>query len=124
MPSVDDAVNEADSIDGMANKVASFLAFCRQRAENGITVSEFGELLIAFLRVCVSAADSFPIPGEDRKKWVLHAVGVLFDELADGLVPIYLKPFWLLSRGAVKNLLLLAVSGAIEAMIPMIRGAK
>lgn len=121
---VNDAIKDADSLDGLANKVATFLAFCKERAAGGLTVAEFGELLLAFLRVCISAADTFPMEGSERKTWVLHAVGVLFDEIADALVPVYLRPFWPLCRSCARSLVLKLASGAIEALLPLIRGDK
>lgn len=108
---------------GLANKVRVFLSQTREVAADGITVAEFGELFFALLRVLVAAADSVPAEGPQRKEWVLHAIGVFFDEVADYMVPTVAKPFWFMFRPGFRSLALSLASGAIESLLPLIRGA-
>ena len=51
-------------------------------------------------------------------------VGVFFDEVADGLAPIYAKPVWFLLRPAVRSLVLSLAAGAIESILPLVRGTE
>jgi len=113
----------ADEVPGLADKIRAFVALARQRAQGGLTLQEFGELLLALLKVTIAAADSVPVSGAARKQWVLDAVGILFDELADYMIPTIAKPFWILFRSGVRALLLKVVDGMIESLLPLIRGA-
>jgi len=113
----------ADEVPGLADKIRAFVALARQRAQGGLTLQEFGELLLALLKVTIAAADSVPVSGAARKQWVLDAVGILFDELADYMIPTIAKPFWILFRSGVRALLLKVADGMIESLLPLIRGA-
>lgn len=108
----------------MLDDVRKFLADAKKLSEGGLTISEFGELLVALLRLAVKLADGYQVPGEQKKAWVLEIVGVFFDEVADGLVPIYAKPVWFLLRPAVRSLVLSLASGAIESILPLVRGTE
>jgi hypothetical protein len=48
-------------------------------------------------------------------------VAMLFDALADKAVPTMAWPIWLVVRGSVRSLVLMAAAGAIESMLPLIR---
>jgi len=113
----------AEEAHGLAQKVRVFVAMARESAAGGISVAEFGELMLALLRICVAAADSIPAAGAERKAWVMEAAGVLFDEVADFMVPTIAKPFWLLFRPGVRSLVLSAVSGIVESLLPLVREA-
>lgn len=117
-------VMAADEAMGLANKVRVFLAHAKELGKDGITVAEFGELLFALLRVLVSAADTVPADGPQRKQWVLHAIGAFFDDISDLVVPVYAKPFWILFKPGVRSLVLSLASGAIESILPLIRSAE
>lgn len=104
--------------------IKDFLANAKRLSADGLTVAEFGELLMSLLKLAVKLADEFQASGPQKKEWVLSIVGVLFDEVADGLVPIYLKPFWLMFRPGFRSLVLSLASGAIESILPLVRGAE
>lgn len=103
--------------------IKDFIDNAKRLGSDGLTVSEFGELLMSLLKLAVQIADEFQASGEKKKEWVLGLVGVLFDEVADGLVPIYLKPFWLMFRSGVRALVISLASGAIESILPLVRAA-
>lgn len=105
----------------VADKIRAFIATAKERAAGGLTVAEFAELTVALLRVVMAAVDSMPEEGEQKKRWVLEAVGMLFDALADQCVPTLAWPIWLVVRGSVRSLVLMAAAGAIESMLPLIR---
>ncbi|MFM7289617.1 MAG: hypothetical protein ACKO6B_00100 [Planctomycetia bacterium] len=111
----------ANDLPVLADKIRAFIATAKEKAAGGITVAEFGELTVALLRVVISAADSLPDDGEQKKAWVLAAVGMLFDAVADKCVPLVAWPVWILVRGSVRSLVLMAASGAIESLLPLIR---
>lgn len=115
------ATTAANDAAGFADKVRAFLVVARVKASDGLTVAEFGELLIALLRVAIDAADLMAQPGPERKEFVLAAVAHLFDSVADYAVPTLAWPIWIAARPIVRALLLSAVSGAIETLLPIVR---
>ena len=115
------ATTAANDAAGFADKVRAFLVVARVKAADGLTVAEFGELLIALLRVSIDAADLMTQPGPERKEFVLAAVAALFDSVADYAVPTLAWPVWIVARPVVRTLLLSAVSGAIETLLPIVR---
>lgn len=119
----DAPVFAATGLPDVTAKVRAFIATAKASAADGLTVAEFGELTVALLRVAMAAVDSLPDSGEAKKAWVLEAVGVLFDQLADKCVPTLAYPAWVLLRPAVRSLVLMAAGGVIEAMLPLVRKA-
>lgn len=109
---------------GFEDKLTAFLAIARVKAYGGITVAEFGELLIAAMRMAVAAVDALPTDGAAKKAMVIAAVGVVFDSLADYMVPTLAYPFWIVARPAVRALVLMFADGAIESLLPLVRLAK
>ena len=114
-------VTATQDLPKVGDKIKAFIAKARERAADGLTVSEFAELTVALLRVVMAAVDSLPDDGDQKKKWVLNAVAMLFDALADKAVPAMAWPIWLVVRGSVRSLVLMAASGAIESLLPLIR---
>lgn len=114
-------VAASQDLPSVSDKIRAFIAKARERATDGLTVSEFSELTVALLRVVMAAVDSLPDDGEQKKRWVLEAVAMLFDALADKAVPTMAWPVWLVVRGSVRSLVLMAAAGAIESMLPLIR---
>jgi hypothetical protein len=106
------------------DKLSAFLAIARLKVHGGITVAEFGELLMAAMRMAVAAVDAMPETGAEKKALVLSAVGVVFDALANFAVPALAYPFWIAVRPAVRALVLAFADGAIESLLPLVRLAK
>ena len=107
----------------LAEKVRAFVAVAKSAAAGGITISEFAELAVALLKIAVAAADAIPVNGADRKVFVLNAIGLLFDEVADRCIPTLAWPVWLIVKPAARQLLLLVAAGAIESLLPLVRKA-
>lgn len=105
----------------VAEKVSAFIAIAKVKAGDGLTVSEFAELATAMLRVAIAAVDSLPDTNEDKRQWCIDAVAMLFDAVADKCVPALAWPIWLVVRGSVRSLVLMAAAGAIESMLPLVR---
>ena len=117
-------VQATQDLSVLADKVSAFIAIAQLKARNGLTLSEFGELVVALLRVVMSTVDSLPAEGSEKKQWALDAVAALFDSLADGCVPVLAWPIWILVKPAARSILLLVVSGAIESLLPLVRIAQ
>ena len=101
----------------------AYITAASEAAADGLTWVEFGELLVGLLRMCVDLADLLNVPGPEKKAVVMEAVAWLFDEIADQAVPTVAWPLWLLARPAVRALVLALASGAVEVILPMVRGS-
>jgi hypothetical protein len=109
-------------IQNVLDKAAAFVAMAKSAAADGLTWSEFGELLVAILRVLVEAFDSVSgMTGPEKKAAVLDAAAMLFDSVADKCVPLAAWPIWILVRPAVRSLVLALASGAIEPILQLSR---
>lgn len=109
---------------GIAAKVKAFVDAAKVAAADGLTVAEFTELTLALLRIAVSAADSIPSDGPAKKAWVVEAVGLLFDAVADKMIPAVAWPVWFVFRSSARGIVLAAAGGAVEIILPMIRSKK
>lgn len=117
------AVNAARDIRTLGDQVKAFVIAARDSAEGGLTISEFAELAVALLRLVIATLDTIPAEGEQKKAWAVDAVGMLFDETADKVVPTIVWPIWMIARPTVRQLVLLATAGAIESLLPIVRAA-
>lgn len=108
---------------GLLAKIHAFVETSRSAASGGLTWSEFGELMVALLRLVVTVLDTVSaMTGPEKKALALDAVASLFDAVADHAVPMWLYPFWILARPAVRSLVLAIAGGTIESILPLIRG--
>jgi len=119
--SVSQAVSAATDLPTVEAKVRAFVAVAISSSADGLTISEMGELTVALLRLVIASLDSIPADGAEKKAFALAAVGQLFDAVADSCVPIIAKPIWYVLRPTVRQLVLLAASGMIEQLLPLVR---
>lgn len=118
-------ITEAVDQPGLLDKITTYIASAKVAAADGLTWSEFGELLLALLRLVVSALDSVAtLSGWEKKAMAIDAVARLFDAVADYAVPVTLYPIWLVARPAVRSLVLALAGGVIEQLLPLVRLAR
>jgi hypothetical protein len=118
-------ITEAVDQSGLLDKITTYIASAKIAAADGLTWSEFGELLLALLRIVVSALDSVAtLSGKEKKAMALDAVARLFDAVADYAVPVALYPIWLVARPAVRSLVLALAGGVLEQLLPLVRLAR
>jgi hypothetical protein len=118
-------ITEAVDQPGLLDKITTYIASAKVAAADGLTWSEFGELLLALLRIVVSALDSVAtLSGKEKKALTLDAVARLFDAVADYAVPVTLYPIWLVARPAVRSLVLALAGGVLEQLLPLVRLAR
>ena len=118
-------ITEAVDQPGLLDKITTYIASAKIAAADGLTWSEFGELLLALLRLVVSALDSVAtLSGKEKKALALDAVARLFDAVADYAVPVTLYPIWLVARPAVRSLVLALAGGVLEQLLPLVRLAR
>lgn len=118
----DSAVAATVSVDGILNKISAFVATAQSAAAGGLTWAEFGELMLALLRLVVEQIDAVTtMTGEQKKALVLTAVGSLFDAVAGMAVPFFARPLWLIAKPAVRSLIIALASGGVEQILVLVR---
>ena len=109
-------------IEDMAGKVRAFLDDARAKAKGGLTVAEFGSLLVALLRLAVAELDAVQqLAGPEKKAIALEAVAALFDSVAVYCVPTAAYPVWMAFRPLIRSTVLALASGALESLLPLVR---
>ena len=104
--------------------VVGFIAGARLKAQGGLTVSEFGSLVVEVIRLAVAGLDTIStLDGPAKKSWAIACVGNLFDAVADTCVPFVALPVWWIVRPAVRTLVLSASGGALEQILALTRAA-
>ena len=124
MPISDTPVLAAEEATTLNEKVAAYLSAAKLRAADGLTISEVCELTVSAMRIAIEAVDTLTVEGSEKRVIVLDLVAVIFENFADLVIPLPLKPVWWLVRPAFKSLSLSLASGAIEALLPIVRGIK
>ena len=109
--------------DQLTAAVESFIADAKAKAGGGLTVAEFGSLVVALLHLAVAGLDTMAGDGADKKLWVVQMIGVLFDSVAFSCVPWLATPAWLVLRPAIRSIVLAAAGGMIDSLIPLVRKA-
>ena len=118
----DQPVAAASVFQTFGERVNAFLESAVAASADGLTWQEFGELMLALLRLSMQAIDTAAsMTGPQKKELVLEAVAALFDLVADRAVPIYLAPLWMLARPAVRSLVIALAAGAVEQLLPLVR---
>jgi hypothetical protein len=104
--------------------VLGLIAGAREKARGGLSVSEFGSLVVEVIRLAVAGLDTIStLDGPAKKLWAVGCVGTLFDAVADACVPALAWPFWFVLRPAVRSLVLAAAGGALEQILALTRAA-
>ena len=108
----------------LLDKVSAFIVTAREKAQDGLTWSEFGELVLSLLRVVVPFLESVKLlSGPEKKAFALDAVGRLFDAVADRCIPMGVYPLWVLVKPAIRSLVLAIAGGTLEQYLAVFRGA-
>lgn len=107
----------------LSDRVKAFIIDAQDRAADGLSVSDFAELVVELLRLVIATLDTIPADNAAKKAWAVSAVAMLFDELADKAVPVVAWPVWMIVRPAVRQLVLLAAGGLVEGLLPIVRAA-
>jgi hypothetical protein len=108
---------------GLLSKVHAFVETAKSAAADGLTWAEFGDLMLALLRLVIAGLDAVgTMTGPQKKALAIEAVASLFDAVADKAVPTVAYPLWVLARPAVRALVLALASGAVEQVLPLVRG--
>ena len=108
----------------LQSAILAFIASARLKAAGGLTVAEFGSLVVEVIRLAVVGLDTITtLDGPGKKAWTLACVAALFDAVADACVPTLLKPAWWLLKPTIRSLVLAAAGGALEQILALTRAA-
>jgi hypothetical protein len=106
-------------------KAQTFIAEAKAAASDGLTWSEFGELLVKLIRLVASGLEEISgMAGPAKRAMVVETVGMLFDAVADRCVPLVVYPVWVVARPAARALLVAIAGGILEQFLPLMRGVK
>lgn len=119
----DAPISAASKFTDVVNAARAYVTTAKVAAADGLTWTEFGELLVGLIRLSVQAADLLNVPGDQKKAVVMEAAAALFDAVADKAVPLVLWPLWIVARPSVRSLVLALASGAVEQILPMVRAS-
>jgi len=114
----------ANNLYDLEQRIQAFVGAAMSAAAKGLSVADFAELSVSLLRIVIATADSLPADNSEKKSWCVQAVADLFDAVAVLAVPKTFLPIWWAIRPAVRNLVLLAAGGAVEALLPLVRMAQ
>ena len=104
--------------------VLAVITRARLKAAGGLTVAEFGSLVVELIRLAVAGLDTVTtLDGPGKKAWALACVAALFDAVADACIPFVAKPVWWIVRPAVRALVLSAAGGSLEQILALTRAA-
>lgn len=107
----------------LRDQVSAFIATAKVASIGGLTWQEFGDLMLALLKLTTTTLDGVSsLSGSEKKELAIEAVAALFDSVADKAVPMAAWPLWLILRPAVRSLVLAIAAGAIEQILPLMRG--
>lgn len=107
----------------LRDQVSAFIATAKVASLDGLTWQEFGDLMLALLKLTTTTLDGMVnLKGPEKKELALEAVAALFDTVADKAVPLAAWPLWLLIKPAVRSLVLAIAAGALEQVLPLMRG--
>ena len=108
----------------LQSAVIGFISGARAKSAGGLTVAEFGSLVVEVIRLAVAGLDTInTLDGAAKKQWAIACVASLFDAVADSCVPLPAKPIWWIVRPAVRTLVLSAAGGALEQILALTRAA-
>jgi hypothetical protein len=88
-------------------------------AQNGLTLSEVGQIITAFVAMAVSAAEGLAdAEGEEKKEMVLDFVDQLYDVVAPYVpLPMFLSPFRRFLREPLRYAVLAIAEGMLEVFV-------
>jgi hypothetical protein len=114
----------ADNVTTLAAQVSVFLATAREQCKDGVSWTEFGQMLVQLLHLLVTGLDTIStLTGPEKKAIVLTAVGTLFDTFADRCVPLAVYPAWIILRPGTRVLIICIAAGATEALLQITRSS-
>lgn len=102
-------------------KVVAYTDQLKRQINDGLTIAELTELVIAGMRLTISAVDELELAGPMKKQIVADCAAQIFSDFSDLIVPAPLRPLWWLVKPALRSLVHTAAAGAVDALLPLVR---
>ena len=111
----------ATEVTSLYGKVVAYTTQIKRQINDGLTIAELTELVVAGMRLTISALDELELAGPMKKQIVADCAAQIFAEFSDFIVPAPLRPLWWLVKPALKSLVHTAAAGAVDAILPLVR---
>jgi hypothetical protein len=110
--------------DSLLSLVTAYANDWRERTRNGTTVSDVAQIVVGGMEIAIAWLDPQAAPGDQKKSQTVEVALWLFDEFADLAVPTLVRPVWWIARPALRSITAALAGGAVEQLLPLIRGSK
>lgn len=111
----------AGEVTSLYGRVIAYTETIKRRVNDGLTIAELTEIVLAGMRLIIATVDDLQLNGPTKKQIVADCAAQLFTEFSDLIVPVPLRPLWWLIKPALRSLVHTAASGAVEALLPLVR---
>lgn len=107
--------------DTLRGRIVAYIAEAKIVANDGLTISEFAELLFGAVRLSVQGVEHVAgLTGPQKRELVMSIAGDIFDNLIMFCIPLPLKPVWWLVAPAARSLCVSLAGGLIEVLVPLL----
>ena len=107
--------------DTLRGRIVAYIAETKIVASDGLTISEFAELLFGAVRLSVQGVEHVSgLTGPQKRELVQSVAGDIFDNLIMFCIPLPLKPVWWLVAPAARSLCVSLAGGLIEVLVPLL----
>jgi hypothetical protein len=104
--------------------LTQFFNDVRTRAADGITLSDLTKDCVDGMKLAMLMLDNVnTMTGPEKLAEVLKVVAYMFDQYADVVVPLPLKPLWWCVRPTARTIVLAMASGVVTSILPDVRKA-
>lgn len=121
MTLIDAAKSAATGPKVLSEKIMLFVQTAKGLAVDGLTLTEFWQLLFEALKIAVQFLESVPADGAQKKQWAMEAAALVYDELIDKVIPVWVWPMWMMIKPAARPLAMAAASALVEFVLPLLR---
>ena len=114
----------ADEVTSLYGKGVAFTGQVKRQVNDGLTIAELTEIVLAGMRLTISAVDELELAGQMKKQIVADCAAQIFSDFSDLIVPTPLRPLWWLVKPALRSLVHTAAAGAVDALLPLVRESE
>ena len=114
----------ANEVTSLYGKVVAFTTQVKRQVNDGLTIAELTEIVLAGMRLTISAVDELELAGSMKRQIVADCAAQIFSDFSDLIVPAPLRPLWWLVKPALRSLVHTAAAGAVDALLPLVRESE
>lgn len=121
MTIIEAAKSAAGGPKALSEKIMLYVQTAKSLAVDGLTLPEFWQLLFEAMKIAVEFLESVPADGPQKKQWAMEAAALVYDELIDKVIPVWVWPFWMMTKPVARPLAMAAASALVEFLLPLLR---